>query len=255
MERLLLTLLAPLGLALCACSGNNNSTAPLSGEARVVNGIPGSSALNSSIGNVAIANGTAFRQATGINSPIPIGSYNAQFSVSSSGGSNSFTVDNVAIQQDVLTTVFTAGNTTNNNLTGFTALVPLAAPASGQFTAQFVNAALSVSGSASLSFYMLAPGSTLSTSTAPVATLAYGASSQPLSFASGSYELVVTSGGSVLYDSASSGVQFPPAGGDVLQVAGLDNLPPGYLGCPLFVIVLDNQGNQSNPGNDRVCPA
>lgn len=260
MDRSALPLVAAACLALGACSNNdnNNSTLPLSGELRVVNGIPESQSLDSSIGNVPFASGTGFHQASGINSPIPQGSYNAQFTVtsssSSSGGDGSFTVDNVAIQQNVLNTVFTAGTVAQNNLSGFPAPVSLAAPASGHFVAQFVNDALSASASGNLSFLLLAPGNTNSSVIAPAATLAYGAYSQPRSFNNGSYELIVTdSNGTFLYDSGTNGVQLPPAG-NVLQIAALDNLAPGLIGCALFLTVLDNLGNQTNPANSKVCP-
>lgn len=261
MDRSALPFLAAGCLALGACSGNSNSTLPLSGELRVVNGIPESQSLDSSIGNVPFASGTAFQQASGINSPVPQGSYNAQFTVvssssssSSSSSGGSFTVDNVAIQQNTLNTVFTAGTVAQNNLTGFPAPVSLAAPASGQFTAQFVNDALPASGSTSLNFFLLTPGNTNTSAISPNATLAFGAYSQALSFNSGSYELMVTdSSGDTLYDSGSSGVQLPAAG-NVLQIAALNNLPPGLIGCTLFITVLDNQGNQTNPANSRVCP-
>jgi hypothetical protein len=261
MDRPLRSIAVAACLALGACGGgSNNSTAPLTGELRVVNGIPESDGLDSSIDNVPFASGTVFHQASGINSPVPEGSYNAQFTVTSgssssgSGGSASFTVDNVAIAQNQLNTVFTAGTVEQNNLTGFPAPVSLAAPASGQFAAQFVNGALSASNGASLNFYVVAPGTTVGSSTTPAATLAYGAYSQPLAYNSGSYELVVTdSGGGVLYDSGSSGVPLPP-NGNVLQIAVLDNLPPGLIGCALFLTILDNLGNQTNPPRSGVCP-
>src|SRR5579885_3858282 len=88
--------------ALCgltACGGNN--TPLFSGEARAVNGITDSNGLDTSISNIQIASNTPFGSATGINSPIPEGSYKAQLT----SNSVTFTVDNVSIDHTHVTTV------------------------------------------------------------------------------------------------------------------------------------------------------
>ena len=137
-------------LVLSACS-NSNSTPPGAGGFRVANGITDSNGLDAALGNVSSFSGIGFSTASGIVNP-PEGSYKAQLT----SNSVSFTVNNVSIDHNNLTTVFAAGKIGSGTQNGFVAEENIGAPASGQFNVQFVADAASRTGP--INFYLVSPG-------------------------------------------------------------------------------------------------
>lgn len=242
------TLSAVIGagvLALSACgNGNNNSTPPLAGAFRVANGITDSIGLDAALSNIASFSGISFGTASGIVNP-PIGSYKAQLT----SNSVTFTVNNVSIDHNSVTTVFAAGQVGNGSENGFTAEENLAEPASGQFNVQFVADAASRTGP--INFFLIAPGGSTTGKTAN-ATVEYPFNASPSSpafsstggIAAGTYEIIVTNVlGIKLFDSGTKGVALPIAG-NVLQIAAIDTASGSSN--PISVLVLDNNGGNTN---------
>jgi hypothetical protein len=234
-------------LALAACGGNgggdNNGTPPLAGAFRVANGITDSDGLDAALSNVASFSGIGFSTASGIVNP-PEGSYMAQLT----SNSITFTVDNVSIDHNNVTTVFTGGKVGSSTENGFPVEENLGAPASGQFNVQFVASAASRTGP--INFYLITPGGSTTGKTAN-ATVEYPFNTAPSSpgfssttgVADGVYEIIVTNVlGIKLYDSGTKGVSLPTAG-NVLQIAAIDTASGTN---PISVLVLDNNGGNVN---------
>lgn len=232
-------------LALSACS-DSNSTPPLAGAFRIANGISDSNGLDASLSNVGSFSGIGFGTASGIVNP-PTGSYKAQLT----SNSITFTVDNVSIDHNNVTSVFTSGQISSGSQNGFVAEENLGAPASGQFNVQFVADASSRSGA--INFYVISPGGS-TTGKTPNATVEYPFDTSPSSpgfsttagVADGTYEIVVTNAlGIKLFDSGTKGVKLPTAG-NVLQIAAINAASGNPNGAPLSVLVLDNNGGNTN---------
>jgi hypothetical protein len=230
-------------LALAACSGGSggtsNSTPPLTGDFRVANGISDSDGLDAALSNVASFSDIGFGTASGMVTA-PTGSYKAQMT----SNSDTFTVNNVSIDQDNVDTVFVAGTISGGTQNGFAAEESLDAPASGQFNVQFVADASSRSGP--INFYLITPGGSTTGKTAN-ATVEYPFDTAPSSpgfsavssVAAGTYEIIVTNAlGIQLFDSGTKGVALPTAG-NVLQIAAIDTASGS---SPISVLVLDNNG-------------
>jgi hypothetical protein len=230
-------------LALSACNSDNNSTPPLTGGFRIANGITDSIGLDAKLSDTPTFSGISFGTGSGINTP-PTGSYKSQLT----SNSQTFTVNNVSIDHNNVTTVFAAGRIGDNSKNGFPVEQNLQAAVSGHFNAQFVADATSPAGP--IKFFLVAPGAGI-VGASPVATVEYPFTASPTSpgfstttsIASGKYEIIVTDalGVTTLFDSGPSGVQLPTAG-DVLQIAALDAATGNPDGSSLTVLVLDNAG-------------
>ena len=227
---------------LTACGGNNNSTPPLFGNTRIVNGMTDSTGLSASINNVPTFSGVNFGTASGIRTQ-PDGSYKVQVSSASSANSNgniTFTVDNVGISHDTIATVLTYGVLNSSTQNGFTASQSINTPASGKFTFQPLHSAYTASLTApSLSVYLIAPGGTIVGATPLSATFAQSTTSTAV--ANGKYEIVVTNGATTLFDSGPAGITLPPATTNVVQLAALD-APGAPNGSSISLLLLDNGG-------------
>src|SRR5258708_3079831 len=117
-ERIMKQYLIPalLGVALLglgACS-SNNTTPLLTGAVRVANGMTDSNGLDTAIGSVATSSGVGFDSASGL-TDVPIGSYNSQLT----SNSVQFSVDNVSIDHDNVTTIFAYGAIDSGTEGGF----------------------------------------------------------------------------------------------------------------------------------------
>lgn len=236
-------------LALSACSNDNNSTPPLAGAFRIANGITDSIGLDAALSNVASFSGIAYGTGSGIDNP-PTGSYKTQLT----SNSVTFTVDNTSIDHNNVTTVFAAGQIGNGSQKGFVAEENLQGPSSGQFNVQFVADAASRTGP--INFFLIAPGSGITGKTAN-ATVEYPFNASPTSpafsttvgVATGKYEIVVTNAlGVTLFDSGTKGVTLPTAG-NVLQIAAIDAPTGSPAATPIAVLVLDNNGGNTNLQN------
>ncbi|MDB5974118.1 MAG: hypothetical protein JWR07_878 [Nevskia sp.] len=236
-------------LALSACSNDNNSTPPLAGAFRIANGITDSIGLDAALSNVASFSGISYGTGSGIVNP-PTGSYKTQLTSNSVG----FSVDNTSIDHNNVTTVFAAGQIGNGSQKGFVAEQNLQAPSSGQFNVQFVADAASRTGP--INFFLITPGGSITGKTAN-ATVEYPFNSSPTSpafspttgVATGTYEIVVTNAlGVKLFDSGTKGVTLPTAG-NVLQIAAIDAPTGSPASTPLAVVVLDNNGGNTNLQN------
>jgi hypothetical protein len=239
---------AGLALAVSACGGGDGGATGSSeaGGFRAVNGIPDSSGLTASL-NGGTTGSASFGSATG-NYISATGSYPA--TLSSNG--DSFSIGNVSIDDNQLTTVFGTGLISGTH-GGFATLQPLTAPASGQFALELVHAAYAESQSvAQLDFYLVAPGAGTSGATPTVVN--YGSASSSVGIAAGTYEIIVTSSsGSVVFDSGSKGVTLPIAGsgGDILTIAALDATGGSVDGSPVSLLVLQNNGGTEALYNGR----
>lgn len=229
--------------ALCgltACGGNN--TPLFSGEARAVNGITDSNGLDTSISNIQIASNTPFGSATGINSPIPEGSYKAQLT----SNSKTFTVNNVSIDHNHVTTVFATGQIGNGSETGFAAEEALNAPTNGQAVVQPINAALQATGTSGTLTFRFVP--TNNPSAATSLTAQYGASPASAPLAGGTYEIVVSNGVSTVFDSGPQGIALPSSnGGNVFQVAAIDagSSNQTKYGSSIALLLMDDKGQNT----------
>ncbi|MDI3258254.1 MAG: hypothetical protein QJR02_00805 [Sinobacteraceae bacterium] len=234
----LATLVALLGLTAC----NGNTTAPFSGEARAVNGITDSNGLDTSISNIQIASNTPFGSATGINSPIPEGSYKAQLT----SNSVTFTVDNVSIDHNHVTTVFAAGQIGNGSETGFAAEEALNAPTNGQAVVQPVNAALQATGKSGSLTFRFVP--TNNPSSATSLTAQYGTSPASAALTGGTYEIIVSDGATTVFDSGPQGIALPSSnGGNVFQVAAIDagSSNQSKYGSSIALLLMDDKGQNT----------
>ncbi|HUP92349.1 MAG TPA: hypothetical protein VM074_08890 [Solimonas sp.] len=232
-------LIGAAALALAACSNGDNDTPPATGAARVANGITDSDAngLDSRIIEAFQFNGIAFGSGSGIKNP-PIGSYTAHLDINA----QPFTVDHVDVSHNDLTTIFTYGTVAGGTFDGFVAQESLTAPASTQFVVQPLHSALQVSlTTPTLRYHFVAPGSgAIGASTPIAAPFATQTALQTLPV--GNYEIIVTNGATVLYDSGpGAGVTLPPSGSNVLQLAALD-APGSPNGSTLSLLLLDNTG-------------
>lgn len=229
-------------LAVSACNNNNNHSPPFTGKFRVVNGITDSNGLDVSIGNIPTdTQNIAFDSASHL-SDVPEGSYKAQLTSSSV----QFTVDNVHVDHNNITTVFANGMVAAGNQSGFAIEENLQAPpSSGQFEVQFVNDARNESTTVSSPrIYLVAPGSGISGVTP--ATVAFGAASTTAPINAGSYEIIVTdAANNKVYDSGPAGVPLPPTNSNVVQIALLDASVQQVTNAhsPVSILVIDNNGN------------
>lgn len=240
MTRLKMAPAAGLALAVAACSGSGGGSTGTSeaGGFRAVNGIPDSSGLTATLDG-GTTNSATFGSATN-NYIVAAGSYPA--TLSSNG--DSFSIGNISIADNQLTTVFGTGLIGGTH-GGFAALQPLTAPASGQFTLELVHAAYAESQTmAQFDFYLVAPGA--GTAGATPTAVSYGNASGSAGIAAGTYEIIVTGGnsGSVVFDSGPKGVPLPIAGsgGDILTIAALDATGGSVDGSPVTLLVLENNG-------------
>lgn len=228
-------------LAVSACGGNN-STPPLFGNTRIVNGMTDSSGLSASINNVPTFSGINFGSASGIRTE-PEGNYKVQVSSAStanSSGNVTFTVDNVTISNDKMATVLTYGVLNSSTQNGFTASQSLNSPASGNFGIQPLHAAYSASlANPTLSFYLVAPGGSIIGAT-PISA-PFAQSTALATLARGNYEIIVTNGTRTVFDSGPRGITLPPATTNVLQLAALD-APGQPNGASISLLLLDNGG-------------
>lgn len=237
---LLAGLIAAGGLALSACSSGDNTTPPLAGAFRIANGVTDSDnlGLGSRLNDIHQHGGIVFGTGSGIKN-FPVGSYPAELDVNTVR----FTVDNVEITHNNMSTVFTYGTVAGSTRNGFKAYQSLTEPAAGQFRVQALHSAHQASQvTATLSYYFVPAGSgTIGSATAVLAPFATQTDS--LSLPAGNYEIIVTNGTTVIYDSGTSatGVALPPAGTNVLQLAALD-APGAPDGSTISLLLLDNGG-------------
>ncbi|MBL6750134.1 MAG: DUF4397 domain-containing protein [Nevskia sp.] len=234
--------------ALSACSNSNNNTAPLAGDLRVVNGVPDSNGLNSSINDASVASGTPFGQSSGLNA-IPEGGYTVQLQTGNgNGGTLTGNANSVSIDHNNITTVYAYGSVANANLAGFAAEESVAPPSSStNFVLQFADAAYAAtgSGSGSLNVIMVAPGSGIGGVT-PTA-VPFGHATTAGNVAAGTYEIIVTDGGgATVYDSGPAGIALPPTNTNVVQIGIVDTSAAQLqqYGSGVALILLDNNGGQ-----------
>jgi hypothetical protein len=228
---------AGAALLLSSCN-DNNSTPPLTGAFRVVNGVTDSTGMDASLNDVPVFSGIGFGSASGINNS-PEGSFPAKLTHNSHSGN----VDDVNITHNNLATVFAYGTVAGGTDFGFKAYQSLVAPAAGTFMVQPVHDAYASSPThGTLSFYFVAPGAGIGGATAMVAAFGASPDSHPLN--NGTYEIIVTDGVTTMYDSGPVGVALPPGGTNVLQVAALD-APGAPDGSPISLLVLDNAGGNT----------
>ncbi len=241
-------------IGVSACSGSNN-TPPGTGAFRVVNAIPDSQPLDASINNVTsdIQN-ISYGSNSGIVDVID-GSYKVQISTSPAGGGSSvtYTVDNVSIDHNNQTTLYTIGTLGAQTNSGLAVERSIADVAADKADVQFVDAATA---SPSGTVYLVAPGtgigaavysadlqSVAGTGNPPAnPTSAY---SQPTQVPQGTYEIIVTASNVPVYDSGPKGVAF--AGGSSQQIAIMDATPAQITSniSPLQLLDLDNKSGGS----------
>jgi len=255
-------------LALAACSNDNNSsnsTPPLTGAFALINGTSDSDGLKADVSNIPTIGPIDFGGTSGI-TILPLGSYKVQLTPGASG-SSAFTVDNVSIDGNNLTTVVSYGTLAASTQNGLTAEVSLSAPASGQATVQPVNASLQ--NDANLYFYFVTPGAVI-TSTTPTLTAKFGAAtpSQSLALPAGKYEIkayplpvcvtqvcpAIGVAGHTGFDSGPAGVTLPSAdGANVFQLVAIDatSAQNTQYGSLLSVVLLDNKGDSTQLFNGQ----
>ena len=229
-------------LGLGACSNSNNSTPPETGAVRTANGITDSPGLDVSVSNVATFSGIAFDSASGL-TDVPLGSYNSQLT----SNSVQFSVNNVGIDHNNVTTIFAYGATGNGSQGGFPVEESIVAPTNGQAVVQPVHDALSASATApTLSVYLVTPGAGTAGATPLTATFATSTASSAITGAT--YEIIVSSGAAVLFDSGPKGIALPGAGGaNVYQIAAVDasSAQTTRYGSTLTLILMDNTGGNT----------
>lgn len=237
MKRRIVPSLVLAGLALAAC--NSNTTPPLTGGFRVANGITDSNGLDASINDVATFSGIGTESGSGI-TDVPLGSYKSQLT----SNSKTFTVNNVSIDHNNVTTVYAYGSIGGGSEAGFPAEESLDAPTNGQAVVQAVHAAFAESGTnGTLNFYFVSPGSGLGGATPFAATFGQSPSSHALTGAK--YEIIVAAGTTPVFDSGPTGISLPYSdGSNVFQVAALDATGGNQSGSPIVVLILDNNGHQ-----------
>jgi hypothetical protein len=229
-------------LVLAACGGDNNTTPPLAGGFRIANGISDADANGLDVTLIAAYqfNGIAFGTGSGIKNP-PVGSYTARFDINGLP----FTVG-VQINHNEVSTLFTYGTVAAGTYSGFAAYESLGTPATSQFVVQVLHSAYTAAlTAATLSYYFVAAGSgTIGTTTPKTAPFATQTPSGTLP--AGSYEIIVTDGTTVIYDSGAGigGVTLPPTGSNVLQIAALD-APGAPDGSAISLLLLDNDGGSA----------
>jgi hypothetical protein len=274
-------------LVLSACGGDNN-TPPGTGAFRLVDGISDSVGITASAtSGFPSTQPATFDSASSI-VDVPEGSYNVQLtsnggssggsssssSSSSSGGSSSSssssgssssssssggagagndqftTVNNVSVDHNNLTTLYTYGSVLGGTANGFAVEENIGQPPSGDFTFQFVNDTSQVATS-TLNVYLVAPGTGSVSGAQPVATVNAQAASQANPFTSGTYEIIVTNGlGIVMYDSGknNSGIVLPTANSNVIQIGALDataSQSAQYGAAGITVLITDNNGGET----------
>lgn len=231
-------------LGLFACSNSNNSTPPLTGAFRLVNGSSDSNGLSASATSGFPSTATVNFASAGSIVDVPNGGYNVQVKP---GAGNQFTVNNVSIDHNNLTTLFTYGSTVSGTANGFAAEENLGTPTSGNFTFQFANDTTQVATSP-LSIYLVKVGGGIS-GLQPVAQANAAAASQAVAVPAGTYEIIITNGTSVLYDSGSTkaGVVLPTPNTNVIQIGALDatSAQASADGSPITLIVMDNNGGET----------
>ena len=253
--------------SLAACNGNNNSTPPFTGAFALINGVADSNGLKASVGNALTTGSIGFGDASGI-SIIPNGSYKVQLTPGAAGFP-AFTVNNVSLDHNNLTSVVTYGTLATSTQGGFTAEVSLNAPTNGQATMQPVHAAYQESrGYPSLYFYFTAPGGVITAAT-PTLSVKFGAvtPSQSLALPGGKYEIkvyaqpacvtttcpAITAPANTGFDSGPKGITLPGNGANVFQLAALDatRAQSNQYGSLLSLVLLDNNGASSQLFNGQ----
>jgi hypothetical protein len=244
MKRILIgALIGPALLGLSACNSDNH-TAPLAGDVRLVNGIPDSGSITASAtSGFSNTPGIGFDHASSTVT-VPEGGYNVQ--LSNDNSASFFTVDNVSVDHNNITTIYTRGSINGSSGTGFAAEENIGAPTSGNFTFQFVNDTTQTAAD-SLSIYLVAVGGGIGTAT-PVATQKAGTASTAAPVKAGTYEVIVTSGTTPIYDSgATGGIVLPPVNTNVVQIGALDASSAQQTtdGSLISLIITDNTGGQT----------
>jgi hypothetical protein len=231
-------------LALAACSNDNNNTPPFTGAFRLVNGISDSSGITASATSGFPSTGTANFDTAGSTVNPPEGGYNVQL-FNGGSSSNFTTVNNVSIQHNNLTTLYTNGSINSNTAAGFAVIENLGQPASGDFTFQFVNDTTQT-GTATLDVYLIKPGVGIS-GAQPVATVQAGNASQAAAVTAGTYEIVITNGTSTVYDSGTTGIALPTPDTNVMQLGALDatSSQSSQYNAPITLLVMDNNGGET----------
>lgn len=232
-------------LTLAACN-DNNGTPPLTGAVRAVNGITDSNGLDMSISNVGTFSGIGFDTSSGITDG-PVGSYKAQLT----SNSIQFTVNNVSVDHNNVTSVFAYGAIASGTQNGFTAEESLNAPTNGQAVVQPVHDAFQLSGTAkTLNFYFVSPstacvvgapqpaGTPMTVSFGPVTV------SQSAAIAGGTSSVIVSNGAAILFCSGSKGLALPSGNANVYQVAALDATTAQKTanGSSITLLLMDNTG-------------
>lgn len=256
MNRYILPGLAGAALAaLYGCSNSNNSTPPLTGAVRAVNGITDSNGLDMSISNVGTFSGIGFDTSSGITDG-PEGSYKAQLT----SNSVQFTVNNVSVDHNNVTSVFAYGVIGNGSQNGFTAEESLNAPTNGQVELQPVHDAFTASSSAStLDFFFVAPTTACvvggpQPSATPM-SVKFGAVTvgQSEAITGGTYSIIVSNGATVLFCSGSKGLALPSGNANVFQVGALDatSAQKTSYGSTLSLLLMDNTGGHQTLYNGQ----
>ncbi len=209
---LIISLVGSSLLGLFACSNNNNSTPPFLGAFRLIDGTTDSTSIsasgNSGFGSV----GGNFDSAGSTVNP-PEGSYNVQLTESGAGGPFA-TVNNVSIDHNNLTTLYTYGTLADKTANGFWVEENLGAPTGTNFTFQFVNDTTELPPRRSTSiWWRLAPA--LSARPRPPRSRP-ARHRQPPESPRGTYEIIVTSGLTKIYDSGSTGILLPTPDANVM---------------------------------------
>lgn len=241
MKRILISALVGLAL-LAACNGSNN-TAPFTGKFRLVNGISDSGSITASAtSGFSNTPGTGFDTASSTVT-IPEGGYNVQLS----NDNNMFTkVNNVGIDHNNLTTLYTRGSINASTGSGFAVEENIGQPDSGKFRFQFVNDTTR-GATNSLSIYLVPVGSGIGGASA-IASVNAGAGSTASDIAAGTYEVVITAGTTPIYDSgATGGIVLPPPGSNVVQVGALDATTAQTTadGSLVTLLITDNTGGET----------
>ena len=251
-------------LFLSACN-DNNSTPPFTGAFRLANGIADSNGLKADISNVPTVGPIGFASASGINI-IPEGSYKVQLTPGASGAST-FTVDNVSIEHNNLTTLFAYGTLAAGSQGGLTAVESLNAPTHGQAVIQPVHAAYQESQTApqSMNFSFVPVGSGGSSAGISV-VFGSATTSQSVALAAGKYEIKITATPICnpgqpcpaislgVFDSGPQGISFPGAdGSNVFQLAAIDatSSQVSQYGAPVSLLLLDNSGHSTQLFNGQ----
>jgi hypothetical protein len=237
---------AALLLTLAACN-NNNSTPVFTGFYRLANGITDSTAnggLKGDIANIPTVGPINFGQASG-NNVVPEGSYKSQLTTGNgSGGTTTFTVNNVSVQHNHVITVFGYGTIAGNTLNGFAADEPINGPTNGQAVVQVLHAAHQASlTNSTLNFHVVTPAACTTTGSPSAAAFATSTSNAP--YAGAKYAIIVkdASDAVVLFCSGLGGIDLPYSdGSNVFQIAAVDSPSGEGNGSSIEVLLLDNNG-------------